>query len=146
MMEFTSEQKFEIARLYSQHYVNKTVGMLETVPNFQYSSPRNGKIRLGYMSWDFANHPLAHLMQSIFGMHDRDRFEIVAFSLRQSDSSKYRIKIEEEVDEFIQIEEGASTLEIATLVNERNIQILFNLNGWTMGERNDVFVLRPAPI
>lgn len=36
--------------------------------------------------------------------------------------------------------------ELATFVNSKNIHILINLNGWTFGERTDVFVLRPAPI
>jgi protein O-GlcNAc transferase len=48
------------------------------------------KIRIGYVSWDFADHPLAHLLQSIFRMHDRSKFQIVAFSLRPNDGSVYR--------------------------------------------------------
>lgn len=32
------------------------------------------------------------------------------------------------------------------MIYSKNIHILFNLNGWTTGERNDVFVLRPSPI
>lgn len=29
------------------------------------------RLRVGYVSSDFGNHPLSHLMQSVFGMHDR---------------------------------------------------------------------------
>lgn len=32
--------------------------------------------RIGYVSSDLGNHPLSHLMQSVFGMHDRTRFEV----------------------------------------------------------------------
>lgn len=32
--------------------------------------------RVGYVSSDLGNHPLSHLMQSVFGMHDRSRFEV----------------------------------------------------------------------
>lgn len=32
--------------------------------------------RVGYVSSDLGNHPLSHLMQSVFGMHDRNRFEV----------------------------------------------------------------------
>ena len=39
-----------------------------------------------------------------------------------------------------------STTDLANFVYSKNINILFNLNGWTTGERNDIFVLRPAPI
>lgn len=35
--------------------------------------------RVGYVSSDLGNHPLSHLMQSVFGMHDRTRFEVLYF-------------------------------------------------------------------
>ena len=37
-------------------------------------------------------------------------------------------------------------MELAKFIHSKNIQILFNLNGWTSGGRNDVFVLKPAPL
>lgn len=48
------------------------------------------KIRIGYMSFDFADHPLAHLLASIFSFHDRSRFHIVGISLRKNDGSEWR--------------------------------------------------------
>ena len=79
-------------------------------------------------------------------MHDRSKFSVVAFSLRKSDNSQYRKAIEDGCDEFYQVDENLNACELASFVNSKNIQILFNLNGWTMGERTDAFVLRPAPI
>lgn len=38
-----------------------------------------GLCRVGYVSSDLGNHPLSHLMQSVFGMHDRSRFEVRDF-------------------------------------------------------------------
>ncbi|GJY28313.1 probable UDP-N-acetylglucosamine--peptide N-acetylglucosaminyltransferase SEC [Tanacetum coccineum] len=35
---------------------------------------------------------------------------------------------------------------IARLINEDQIQILINLNGYTKGSRNEIFTLQPAPI
>ena len=79
-------------------------------------------------------------------MHDRSKFQVVAFSLRPSDNSIYRKSIEEGCDEFYQIDQPCNSSELATFINKKNIHILFNLNGWTMGERTDVFVLKPAPV
>lgn len=116
MLDFTSEQKFEIAKLYAEHYKQKTLqGLLSMnipIPKFQYQSLKLPageakplfKIRLGYVSWDFADHPLSHLLQSIFKMHDRSRFHIVAFSLRPNDNSVYRKQIEKGCDEFYQMD------------------------------------------
>ena len=98
------------------------------------------------MSWDFADHPLAHLLASIFEFHDRSRFHIIGFSLRRNDGSEWRQRIERGCDEFYEIPDRVSTTELADFVYSKNIQILFHLNGWTSGERTDIFVLRPAPI
>ena len=42
--------------------------------NYDFSK-RNGfklfKIRIGYVSYDFADHPLADLLNSLFRLHDR---------------------------------------------------------------------------
>ena len=61
------------------------------------------RLRVGYVSSDFANHPLAHLMQSALCFHDRSTIEIFCYSLRPSDSSVHRVMIEEgvELDEAV---------------------------------------------
>lgn len=35
-----------------------------------------GRLRVGYVSSDFGNHPTSHLMQSIPGMHNPEKFEV----------------------------------------------------------------------
>lgn len=39
-------------------------------------SASGGRLRVGYVSSDFGNHPTSHLMQSIPGMHDRKKVEV----------------------------------------------------------------------
>ena len=38
-----------------------------------------GRLRIGYVSSDFGNHPTSHLMQSIPGLHDRSKVEIFCY-------------------------------------------------------------------
>ena len=56
----------------------------------------NGKINLGYVSSDLGNHPLSHLMQSVFGFHNLERFNVFCYATSPSDKSSYRLKIEAE--------------------------------------------------
>lgn len=35
-----------------------------------------GRLRIGYVSSDFGNHPTSHLMQSIPGLHNPEKFEV----------------------------------------------------------------------
>ncbi|KAJ3039516.1 hypothetical protein HK097_002820, partial [Rhizophlyctis rosea] len=60
-------------------------------------------IRVGYLSSDFNNHPLAHLMQSVFGLHDRAKFRVYCYALSPTDHSPYRAKIEREADVFLDV-------------------------------------------
>lgn len=103
-------------------------------------------IKVGYVSSDFNNHPLAHLMQSVFGMHDRSRFKVYCYSLSPTDHSPYRLKIEKESDVFIDISNWSikDIVERISLVDQ--IHILCNLNGYTKGGRNEIFAARPCPI
>ena len=36
----------------------------------------NGRLRVGYVSSDYGNHPTSHLMQSVPGLHDTSRIEV----------------------------------------------------------------------
>ncbi|CAK1361396.1 putative UDP-N-acetylglucosamine--peptide N-acetylglucosaminyltransferase SEC [Cercospora beticola] len=108
-------------------------------------SPPSPTLRVGYVSSDFNNHPLAHLMQSVFGMHDTERVRAYCYATTASDNSVHRRQIEAEAPVF----HDASTWGAERLVKqiiEDQIHILVNLNGYTRGARNEVFAARPAPI
>lgn len=103
------------------------------------------RINVGYVSSDFVNHPLAHLTQSVFGMHDKTRFKVTCFSLSPSDGSEFNRKISKEVEEYVDISQ-LSFLDAARFIRALNIHVLFNLNGYTKGARNEIFALQPAPV
>nr|CAB3446600.1 unnamed protein product [Digitaria exilis] len=103
------------------------------------------RLRVGYVSSDFGNHPLSHLMGSVFGMHDRDNIEVFCYALSQNDGTEWRQRIQSEAEHFVDVSAMTSDM-IARLINQDKIQILINLNGYTKGARNEIFALQPAPI
>ena len=108
-------------------------------------APPSPCLNVGYVSSDFNNHPLAHLMQSVFGIHNVERVKAYCYATTSSDSSVHRKQIENEAPVFY----DASSWSIEQLVNkivDDGIHILINLNGYTRGARNEVFAARPAPI
>jgi tetratricopeptide (TPR) repeat protein len=55
------------------------------------TSPR---IRVGYYSFDFRNHPVAHLTAELFARHDRKDFEVFAYSYgRRSSGTRAHCRI-----------------------------------------------------
>ena len=108
-------------------------------------APPNPCLNVGYVSSDFNNHPLAHLMQSVFGFHDQSRVKATCYATTASDNSVHRQQIQRESPQF----HDASLWSVDQLVKQivsDGIHILINLNGYTRGARNEVFAARPAPI
>ncbi|XVF42387.1 hypothetical protein PTKIN_Ptkin01aG0358100 [Pterospermum kingtungense] len=105
----------------------------------------NERLKVGYVSSDFGNHPLSHLMGSVFGMHNRENVEVFCYALSPNDGTEWRQRILSEAEHFIDVSAMSSDV-IAKMINEDGIQILINLNGYTKGARNEIFAMRPAPI
>lgn len=108
-------------------------------------APPSPRLRVGYVSSDFNNHPLAHLMQSVFGMHDASRSEVFLYATTASDQSPYRLKIEREAQHFTDVAAWSNQQIIERIVAD-GIHVLVNLNGYTKGARNEVFAARPCPV
>jgi len=117
-------------------------------PSIVYPPPRpplSGKINIGYVSSDLGNHPLSHLMQSVFGYHDLTRFNVFVYATSPSDKSPYRLKIENDSQHFFDVS-AESTQQIVDRIYRDEIHVLINLSGYTKGARNEVFAARPAPV
>ncbi|KAF2213292.1 glycosyltransferase family 41 protein [Cercospora zeae-maydis SCOH1-5] len=108
-------------------------------------SPPSPTLRVGYVSSDFNNHPLAHLMQSVFGMHDTERVRAYCYATTASDNSVHRRQIEAEAPVFHDASTWGAERLVKQIVKDQ-IHILVNLNGYTRGARNEVFAARAAPI
>lgn len=117
------------------------------VPDVVYPppSPPAPKINIGYVSSDFNNHPLAHLMQSVFGFHDLSRFNVFLYATTSSDGSPYRQKIERETQHLIDVSAWSNQQVVERIVMD-NVHVLMNLNGYTKGARNEIFAARPCPV
>ncbi|GLT71032.1 hypothetical protein SLA2020_430770 [Shorea laevis] len=140
----------EISRKYAAHC--SIIASRYTLPPFNYPASlsikgegRSGRLRVGYVSSDFGNHPLSHLMGSVFGMHDKENVEVFCYALSPNDGTEWRLRIQSETEHFIDVSSMSSDT-IARLINEDKIQILVNLNGYTKGARNEIFAMQPAPI
>ncbi len=117
------------------------------LPSSVYSppDPPDPCLKVGYVSSDFNNHPLAHLMQSVFGFHDVTRVKAFCYATTASDNSVHRQHIEREAPVFHDACTWSADRLVRQIVQD-GIHILVNLNGYTRGARNEVFAARPAPI
>lgn len=103
------------------------------------------KIRLGYLSRDFHDHPVGQMIASMFGYHDRSKFEVYAFAFNKNYNDVYQKRIKREVDKYVDIVKMRNPT-AAKIINQNQIDILIDLGGHTTDNRFEICALKPAPI
>jgi len=103
------------------------------------------KIRLGYFSADFHDHPVGKLTAELFEQHDRSKFEVFGFSYGATKTDSMRQRIITAFDHFIDIRNQPDQ-EIATLARHLEIDVAIDLTGHTSNSRIGIFARHLAPI
>ena len=86
--------------------------------------------RIGYLSADFDGHATAYLAAELFEHHDRQRFEVFAYSYGPDDQSAMRQRLERAFEHFIDIA-PLSIADAAQRIANDGIDILIDLKGYT---------------
>jgi len=144
---FSAELCIEIGKKYAEHCA-ATASRLGC-PKLKHPPAEplqaGSRLRVAYISSDFGNHPLSHLMGSVFGLHDRTKIEVFCYALSPTDGTEWRRKIENEAEHFLDVSSW-NVVDIAGKISSDGIHIAINLNGYTKGARNEIFALCPAPV
>ncbi|XP_043475694.1 UDP-N-acetylglucosamine--peptide N-acetylglucosaminyltransferase 110 kDa subunit [Leptopilina heterotoma] len=129
-------------------HANLCIEKIHVLHKQPYKYPREfgARLKIGYVSSDFGNHPTSHLMQSIPGLHEKQNVEIFCYALSSDDGTTFRSKIARESEHFVDLSQVPCNGKAADRINSDGIHILVNMNGYTKGARNEIFALRPAPI
>ncbi len=123
----------------------KNQDLVGVVPPCPPPSTDNQRMRIGYIAGDFYKHALTHLMLELFALHDRDRFEIFAYSLGPNDGSFERQKIEADCDKFTDLR-GLTTAAAAEKIQGDRPHILVDMGAYTQHSNPGILAMRPAPI
>ena len=106
------------------------------------------RLKIGYVSSDFGNHPTSHLVASVPKSHRN--VDAYCFALSADDGSSFRRRIAASLRDptrFVDLSSADLTVEdCASRISQLGIHILVNMNGYTRGAKNEIFALRPAPL
>ena len=103
------------------------------------------RIRIGYFSADFHTFPGMFLMVGLLEEHDRQNFEILAFSYGPEKNDSMRKRIVEAVDEFVDVHKN-SVHQIVEIARKKNLDVAIHRNGHTRHSKTEVFAQRVAPV
>ena len=106
---------------------------------------RNRKLRIGFLSSDLRRHSVTKFLLPILAGYDHDKFEIYCYTPYNEAHDEVQQLIKGMVAEF-RIQDGASEYEIAQAIHADNVDILFELNGFTKGTRLKALAYKPAPV
>ncbi|MDA1089810.1 MAG: tetratricopeptide repeat protein [Proteobacteria bacterium] len=102
------------------------------------------RLRIGYLSSDFRDHPLGHNIAPLLSNHDHGRFEIFCYAnvgQPDTDTEKFRGF----ADHWRSIQ-GLSEPDIAQLIRDDSIHIMVYLGGHFDDNHPAVATYRPAPV
>jgi protein O-GlcNAc transferase len=138
----TSSDQLLCAQQWSRRLA-ATVGPVFGHHHRAHASP--SKIRLGYLSADFRDHPVGYAVAETIERHDRTRFEVIGYSYGPDDGSELRRRFEAGFDRFVDLR-ALGDSDAATRIRSDRIDILIDLTGYTSQARSRIPAARPAPI
>lgn len=138
-MPATPAQQKKAAALY-----NAFVAPLR-VPARVPAPPRADKIRIGYFSSDFGDHPVAHAIAGVLETHDRTRFEVTAFQIARREGDEMRARLQAAFDRFEDVAD-ISDADAAARARALGIDIAVDLTGYTNQARPGIFYYGAAPV
>jgi predicted O-linked N-acetylglucosamine transferase (SPINDLY family) len=109
------------------------------------STRRHPRIRIGYLSSDLQEHAAAYLIAEVLELHDRERFEIFAYSHGPGDASPMRQRIRAACEHFIDISREPDDV-AAERIRSDDLDILVDLKGYTAGDRLTIMARRPCTV
>jgi predicted O-linked N-acetylglucosamine transferase (SPINDLY family) len=138
----TPAQQYRCAKVYGESLRSRT----GDIPRRARRSPTaSRKINLAYLSSDLHPHPIPWLVVDMLESHDRNQFQVFAYSYGPTSDSGIRRRITQAVDVFREVKD-LNNAQICERMIDDGIDILVDLKGYTYQARTEILAMRPAPI
>jgi protein O-GlcNAc transferase len=108
--------------------------------------PRGEKLKIGFLSADFRRHSCAFFLRPLFENFDRERYEFHCFADFSNHSEDSTSQWFASAATAWHNTTSLKNVEIAALIADSGIDVLFELGGYTTGSLIRVCAYRPAPV
>lgn len=107
-------------------------------------SNRSTEFKPGFVSDDFREHPVAHLLLPVLRKLKERKVSTTLFSYGQSDNSMIRDQLFEAAGKVVILQGNFSNM--VDQIRSEKIGFLFDLKGFTLNTRLELFAMRSAPV
>jgi predicted O-linked N-acetylglucosamine transferase (SPINDLY family) len=105
---------------------------------------RHDRIRIGLVSADFRIHSASRCILPLLQNYDRNRFDMRCYSAVSAAKDPMQQKIIGLADSFVEID-NMDDPTASDRIRSDEIEILFDLSGWTAHSRLPLFAYKPSP-
>ncbi len=142
-LSLISKPRFQ--KIAIEKWVEENLFFYQDPPLLPIKLNSDNKIRIGYLSPDFYNHPVSYLMAEIFEIHNRTDFEVLGFSLHSSPNDEMNVRLKNSFDHFYEVHD-LNDYNLINFVRDKQLDIAIDLCGYTQNNRANIFFNRIAPI
>lgn len=111
---------------------------------FENTKDKNRKLKIGYVSQDYRDHPVPYFLDPLLQCHDREKVEVYAYSSTGFDNPVME-RMKTHVDAWRNIY-GMDSDKAYDLIKKDGIDILVDVSGHTGMNNLKLFARKPAPI
>lgn len=138
-----SDSEADLSRAATTYLINKF--KTDSIKTNLVKYPQHKKIKIAYVSGEFRDHANGSLMTGLIECHDKEKFEVIGLDNGHGDDGDLRRRLTASFDEFLDIR-GIGDFDLTQQLRAKEVDILFNLNGFFGAHRTSIFANRAAPI
>ena len=141
--DVTQEQYLDECSKFTTH-IEKKISIEED--KFNYQPNKNTKFKISFLSADFKKHSVSFFIKDLLKKIDKSLFEIHLISnLDVFDKDDLSEELKQSVDHWYDVEKIPDN-ELVNTLRQKNFDVLFDLSGFTRGNRLEVVAKRCAKI
>ncbi|MDP3086806.1 MAG: tetratricopeptide repeat protein [Methylotenera sp.] len=143
-MNYSGHHSAEYRLQQALEFDNVVTGKVEQAYTSWQSHPDSRRLRIGLMSGDLRQHPVAYFLENWVRNVDFSQFELIAY-LTDTREDAFTGRIKPNFSHWKSLV-GLTDQAAAELIHDDGIDILLDLSGHTSGNRLQILAWKPAPI
>lgn len=109
-------------------------------------APEGRPLRVGYLSADFREHAVSHVLAGVLEHHDEARVRAYAYSYAGDDGSAMGTRLRRAFGERFRDISAVDDAAAVDIIRADEVDILVDLTGWTANTRYEILMYDPAPV
>lgn len=150
----TADAIFDPYTLSLLRYVNQSFDLwvvekscpLKPFYSYPLIANRSEKLKIGYLSYDWRNHPMGRLTSSLITNYLSKNIEIYCFCYGENDESFIRHYVAKYCDHFVDLYQLKYDYNASDIIHSFQVDMLIDITTHTYNNRIGISCLKPAPI